>query len=537
MAFTLVQCGTALKLVNTSGTVTALTLPTGITLDDTKVPRFAVFDNYVVMVNTPSRPITIDSKGVVRPLSLLPPAGSTVLTNASGGSLSGTYTAKVTFILLDEAGNLISESNYSPASNSQAVSTEWLKATSVPVSFDTISGRRLYRTSTLGSTYFEWVDIDGNIVTTVQDDLSDAGLALTAAPTLGTAPHLSMIAEWRGRLWGVSTEQPDNVRYTETGILYAWPEDNLIVIPPIGADRTGASGLIPRREALGVGRLNQLLQIVGSATENSDGDTDLDTVILSRQLGVLSQDSVAVYRDTAYFLWYDGVYQWDGEGIRCISDGQGGKGNVRSWFTTDSYFNRSRFQFSFAYIDPVRFKYVLYLTSADGTVENRWVEYDLNEGTWWGPHKTDAFTPTAGFVVFNASNIRVPLIGSSSGYLYQQTETRTDGTATAIDLNVHGKYFDLNEPTYQKYFGELSMYGKPKTSGTLTIQARVGDSPFDDDTAVSNTFLYDMTKARQRLGRVGTGKWAQLEYHNSTVGEDVELFGFEVDPVNVIGRR
>lgn len=536
MSFSLIQSGTALKLVNTSGSLTSLTLPTGITLDDTRVPRFAVFNNYVVMVNTPSRPITIDSQGIVRVLSLLPPADPVVLTTGSGGTLSGTYTVKMTFVVIDDSGNIISESNYSPVSNSQAVSTQWLKVTNIPTSLDTITARRLYRTATLGSTYFEWLDTDGNTITSMQDDLSDASLALVAAPVLGTAPHLSMIAEWRGRLWGVSTEEPDSLRYTETGIMYAWPEDNLIVIPPIGADRTGVTALLPRREALGVGRLNQLLQIVGSATEDGD-NTDLDTVILSRQLGVLSQDSVAVYRDTAYFLWYDGVYQWNTEGISCISDGVGGKGNVRSWFATDSYFNRSRFQFSFAFIDPVRFKYILFLTSAGGTSEDRWVEYDLNEGTWWGPHKTDAFSPTAGFTTLNSSNIRVPMVGSASGYLYQTQETRTDGTATAIDLAVHGKYFDLGVPDETKYFGELTMFGKPQTTGTLTIQARVGNAPFDANTSVTNTQYYNLQKARQRLGRIGDGQYAQLEYHNSNVGEDVEIFGLEINPVNIVGRR
>jgi len=63
---------------------------------------------------------------------------------------------------------------------------------------------------------------------------------------------------------------------------------------------------------------------------------------------VSSQESVAVYRDVAYFLWEDGVYQWGDDGLICLSDGR-----VRSWFATDSYFNRKRFQYAFGGVDPL----------------------------------------------------------------------------------------------------------------------------------------------------------------------------------------
>jgi hypothetical protein len=51
------------------------------------------------------------------------------------------------------------------------------------------------------------------------------------------------------------------------------------------------------------------------------------------------------------------------------------------------------------------------------------------------------------------------------------------------------------------------------------------------------TQYYDMRLNRQRLGRLGRGKHLQLELANAEVGQDVQLFGYEVNPVQLIGRR
>ncbi len=67
----------------------------------------------------------------------------------------------------------------------------------------------------------------------------------------------------------------------------------------------------------------------------------------------------------------------------------------------------------------------------------------------------------------------------------------------------------------------------------LTVKTRVGEL---DNTTVQTQY-YDMTKNRQRLGRIGHGKHAQVELVNAEVGKDVEIFGYEIDPINVVGRR
>lgn len=524
MAITLIQSGTDLQLLNDAGLVsTPLALPTGVTLRTDVPPRMVVFGKYVILTNTPSQPLIIDAFGVVRLLSPKAPRLAPILSAASGGSLTGTYAGvRATFVTVDDSGNLITESDFSPPSNSQAVSSQFLVASNLDISPDQITGRRLYRPTTLGAVNFQWVDLDGNVLTSVQDDLSDAGLSTVSAPILGTPPDLTLIAEYKDRLFGVGRIDIDDLRYTEVGLMYAWPADNVFPIPPVGSDSVGIRGLIPRRESLGIGRQNQLLQLTGS------DDTTFAISRLSQNLGVSSQESVVVYRDVAYFLWEDGVYSWSDGGIQCLSDGK-----VRSWFTTDDTFNRSRFQYAFACIDPIHFKYRLFLYEAGSTSQVRWVEFDLIEQTWWGPHLTTAFTPTSSFIILDGNLVPKPIMGGFAGSLYGEQETRTDDPTTPIVIDVVTKPFSSNAPDLDKFWGEVTVIGKEQPAGAVDVTLSVGELDSDP----SNVVQWDMTSARQRLQRAGTGKHLQIELQEGGVGQDVQIYGLEINPVNLLGRR
>jgi hypothetical protein len=522
-------------MVDEAGVPTALTLPTGVTLRNDVPPRWCPFNNYLVLVNTPSQPLIIDSTGKVRLLTPKAPRLAPVLSAVAGGTLSGSYTGvRYTFVTVDANFNIISESDYSPASGAQALTAQFLKAANLDLSPDEISFRRIYRPTSNGATLFQWVDLNGNVQTSVQDDLADAGLSLFAAPILGTPPRLTLCAEFRSRLFGVGDLDVEHARFTEAGIQYAWPSDNLIAIPQIGTDVVGINSMIARREALGVGRRNMLVQITGTGVEDADGIADFDSVILSRELGVESNETVKVFRDRAFFLWKDGVYRWDSDGIKNISD----EGGVRSWFVTDDYFNRAKFPISFAVLDPNTAKYRLFLCSADSTTIDRFVDYDINDGTWWGPHKTDAFSPKSAFLIYDANDRAIPIIGGSQT-MYQEQATRTDGTATAIDMDVIGKQHFDSDPDTEKVFGELSVFQKAFPTGTIQVTSRVGDLQSTTPVKPTVTIVQDCSQARPRtrLGRVGSGKHAQIEITNSEVGQDVEIYGYEIDPVNTIGKR
>jgi hypothetical protein len=553
MAFCVIQAGATLRLHSTSGVSTALTLPTNVTLSVDRAPRWLVYGRYVILVNTPSQPVTIDATGTVRLLCPRPPRIGSTLTGATAGALTGNnYKDKYTFITFDSHGNIISESDFSPISNAITIAAKKIKSANLDISPDSIGARRLYRNVTDGAVYFQWIDLDGNTATSIEDDLADAALSIVAAPILGTPPHLTLIAAFRGRIFGVGSEDIDNVRYTETGIQYAWPIDNTLPIQTIGSDVRGVTAFAPRRDALGVGRQNQLSQITGTGVENAAGDVDLDVVILTKELGIESQESVDVYRDTAYFIWKDGIYSWGSDGLTCLSDGTpDGRGNVRSWFTTNSYFNTARFQYAFGKVDPVRNKYRVWLATAGSSTENTWVEVDLKERTWWGPHVTAAFSPSCVFTfsqsfkianVPQENNVLVNTVGSTAGDLYQEKEATsqsgdtviaTDGTSSGIVFDIVGKRHDGGDPDSTKVFGDLSMFGKAQAAGTLTVSALTGE--LNEASPVSQS--YDMTQSRQRLAHIGVGKHAQLELTHSTAGEEVELYGYEINPVNIVGIR
>jgi hypothetical protein len=535
MAATVVQAGSTLIMLSEAWVPTTLTLPAGVTLRTDIPPRWCQFNNYLVLVNTPSQPLIIDGTGKVRILSPKSPRLAPTLSAIAGGTLTGSYTGvRYTFVTVDANGNIISESDYSAASGTQVVTAQFLKASNLDISPDDISFRRIYRPTSNGSVLFQWVDLNGNVQTSIQDDLSDVGLSIFGAPILGTPPRLTQIAEFRQRLWGVADTDVDHVLFTEAGVQYAWPSDNLIAIPQIGTDVVGINSLIARREALGVGRRNILVQVTGTGKEDSDGIADFDAVILSRELGVESNETVKVFRDRAFFLWKDGVYVWDSSGINCISD----QGGVRSWFVGNSYFNTAMYTTAFAVVDPNFPKYRLFLCSAGSTTIDRFVDYDINDGTWWGPHKTDAFTPASAFLALDANDRAIPLVGGLAN-VYQEQATRTDGSATAIAMDIVGKqHFDDN-PDIEKFFGELSVFQKAYPTGTIQVTSKVGDLQSTNPVKPIQTITQNCSQAqpRTRLGRLGTGKHAQLEITNSEVGQDVELFGYEVDPVNPVGKR
>ena len=536
MAFNLVQAGSSLYAVNTEGGFSsALTLPTGITLADTRKPRFARFGQYVIVANTPSRPISVSDDGTVRPLVPLAPTSIPVLTTEAGGTLIGRFLAKQTFVILDAAGNVIAESAFGPIPTlSVAVSSAYLRIENLSLSTDTssISGTRLYRTTNgPGGVYFQWATIAGNTQTVYRDDLSDAALQTLSAPSLASglqgAPDLTLVASWSGRVWGVPRHPTniDKLRYTEAGTMHAWNALNTLNIPPVGEDRVGITALIPLRDMLGVGRQNRLLKVIGATR------ADIRPLSIVENVGILSQESTAVYNNTVFFLWFDGVYQWDADGVvTCVSDRAG----VRSWFTTTDYFNQRGFPYAHAILDPINLVYRLFLMSAGSSVPDRWVEYHLRTQKFYGPHKTSAFVPTCSMLLRGANNRLVPMIGSREGYLSYDSETRADWDLMSIPMRITmGGWADEN-PDVTSHFGQVSVQTAPETGGTLVLTPRVGEPGRE---LAGTPMLHDLREARGRLDRIGDGRSASLVLANDELNRTCTIYGLDIDPVWPIGRR
>ena len=529
MPYYVVQHGTAASLVTSAGAITALTLPTGVTMESGRIPRFAIWNREVIMVNAPSTPIAIDRNANVRVFVPLGPSSAPSLAANGAGGLSGVYLVRVSFLVKDSFGNILAESGLGPVSAASAtLASNSLQANNIPISAQTMSARRVYRTTAERTTYFPWVDVDGNTLTTVTNDLSDAGLQLVAAPVnLGSAPDLTLISEWRGRLWGVDRYNSDTLRHTGADVSYAWDPDLEHEIGPVGSDRRGIVALMRRRDELGVARWNSLSMITGNS------DDDFTRVVVSEGIGCTSNESVQIIENDAYFLGTPyGIYKWSDGGVENISNKK-----VRAWFATDTYFNRARFEYAKSNYDAAKHIYSVHLAAAGSSVEDRWIYYDIEADHWYGPHKTGEFTPTAAGPLMSSEDKPLPTIGSSSGFLWKEQATRTDGTSTPVVMDCDSPFLSGSPPApdIDKVFLQLSMITKINAypEGTLIITPKVGGI----DATAGPVLEHDLSLGRELLDRLGgPGRFAQLNFYQATAGTDVVIYGWELEYYE-LGRR
>lgn len=538
MADIIVQGGSTLYKMNLStGIATALTLPTGVSLSTSRKPKFAILNQWIVMVNSPTVNLAIDPEGTVRPLvPAAPTYGPTTAVGASTG-LSGDYMYKVSFIVTNSDGELLMESPLSPASIPLTTANQDISISDIAISLDDVSARRIYRTLSSGTAFFHLVDLEGNANQTLLDSLADATVKLLPAipGTLVTPPgtlpgiRLKNIIEWKSRLWAVADDPTlvDSVFVSDTNKVYAWP--TTVTAYPTGMHADGIVAFAKRRNQLGLLKNDGLWQIGGSS---GNVGINIDNVSISQVRvgsgGCVAPDSVVTIRDTVYWLGPDGVYKWDDSGVDSISNS-----TVAPWFKTDTYFNRSRFENAFAKYNEAREQYELHLANAGDSTENRWVAYNVKTGGWYGPHLTSAFTPTHAHNCVDSNGLPLSLIGASDGVVYKANQTtQVDGAATAISFDVYGPWHGNDAPDIEHFWGELAMLTKVESGGTLTVTPTVGRLNSSAGAAIS----HDLTKGRERLRRLGTGPLVRLRFTQSSASQNVSIFGYEI-PTFELGRR
>lgn len=524
MPFSIAQAGTSLVQVATDGTFVTLTLPTEVTLSSTLRPRFAILGRVVYMVNSPTINLAIDPDATVRFMCPLPPASAG--RNAAGSStgLTGAYITWYTNKIKDAKGNLVAESPRSPAGNSITLTSQNLSATFAPVSTQSgVNSRGVYRSTASGTIAFHLFDLDDNTVASWADGLSDAGLSLLAeSGSLGSPPgsapgtRMELIVSWKDRLWGKGADisQVDHVLYSENRKGYAWPAANDLSIPPVGQDAEGITAFVKRRNELGVARRNSFYKIIPTASS-------FEVMNVIEGKGLIAPDSVVVVNDIGYGLGLDGVYEWSVGGFRSVSNGK-----VRSWFTTDTYFNRSRFDRAFGGYNPATNSYELHLAAAASSSEDRWISYCLTNQQWYGPHQTAAFTPTARVLARDSNGIETPYIGASNGFLHTaNSATRTDGPSSAIDMDIR-LLLHANTPDIEKMFGQPSILTNIEASGSLTVTPTIGGM----GATAESTLTHDLTLGREVLGYLAnhSGRILRLTLQQNTNAVDTRIYGIEI---------
>ncbi len=525
MAYYIVQSGSTLQKMTPAGVLTTLTLPTNVTVDSTKRMRADTLGNLCVVVNSPSENLVIDTQNNVTFLTPRPPTSAVVLAaSVAAGVLTGSYKVKCTFAIKDADGNVISESGFSPESLPITLTAKDLLVSSIPVSVQPgITHRRLYRTTASGSTYYLWVELDGNVATTIQEGTTDILLQTIAADTdFGTPPTFTIIKQWQNRLWGRGTIDPDSLRYSGIGRIFAWSASQAIPIPPPRTDIYGITAIVARRDELGVGKRNAFHVVRGT------NETNFTRYAVAEGTGVWATDSVVVIRDTAYFLGNPfGIYKWGADGLKNISDEK-----VKSWFASDTYFNRANFLNAVGGFDPVLNSYVLLLSSPGQTTLDRWIQLNLTDETWWGPHKTAEFTPTYVTTLLDANDVGFLSFGSTGGKLYAPQTTKTDGASSAIDLDVTTGHMTGNTPSEDKLWGRLGVVSQVEASaGILQMFATMGR------VAAEKTIgAHDLSKEHEEMNRLGTGHSTKIRVRQNTAGHNVVLYGIEL-PFHELGER
>lgn len=530
MAFYLVHAGTKLYRVGVDGDSTEIALPSGVTLSSGRPARFAILNREVLVSNAPTRNIVVNPLTLATRLLNIAGPGASVPTLASGGAgvLTGEYRYRVTFAIRS-GSTVLTESPFSNIAGPITLSANDVDLTSIPTSGTSgVNARRIYRTANGGAEFFLLTTIADNSTTTYTDNTSDFDLALLpSAETLGNAPgvdssdRLRLVVSWKDRVWGAPALGPDSVYYTDNRVIYAWGAAAFVTIKPVGEDLIGVTGFAPRRDDLLVGKRRSLWIIRGTPPDT------IEVIQVFQGPGPLSQDAFIVIHDIAYYLGEDGVYQVSGTGVENISHEK-----VHPWFTTDTYFNRALFDRAFMTWNPLLNQLELHMAAVESTSIDRWVSFDLQTRQWLGPHRTGAFTPTISGLMEDEDELLVPVMGSSSGFIYTENSSTISDDGTAIDFDVSIKFHSMNTPDIEKYFSELAIVSKIEAAGTLTLTPSVGGLDASAGTAISHS----LTTGRQRLRRQGTGRYWKLRMQQASNNQSCEIYGLEL-PYHELGRR
>lgn len=530
MPYYLLHAGTSLQKMSVTGNIKTLTLPGAETVSSSVRARFAMLDNVVVVVNAPSVNMQISGADyTVRVLNITGPGTSTCSASASSaGAPRGTYRYRYTYCVTS-GSTLFSESPWSDASEPVTVDSQQISVTGITTSSNAdVTARKLYRTTNGGAEYYLVATIANNTASTYTDNSSDYDLALLAVtepkgnpPGVDSTDRLRVITAWKDRLWASPANDPDRIYFSQNRIPSSWLEDDYLTAKPVGEDEIGVVGFMARRDELVIAKRRRLMKIIGDARDN------FQMILIAEGIGAMSQEAMIVIRDTAYFLAEDGFYEYGPKGLINLSRDQ-----VHPWFTTDDYFNRAKFVDAFAYWNPFYDVIHLHLANAGSTSLDRWVTFDLARRLWLGPHLTAAFTPTIGGLLDDANGFPLPALGSSSGSVYGQNASTASDAGTAIAFDVYTKWHGMATPDIHKYMGELAILTKVETTGSLTITPRVGDL----GASTSAAFTHNLTLGRERLGRLGLGRFVQLQFTQNDNNQGVEIYGYEI-PFHELGRR
>lgn len=549
MPFTIVQAGSSIQAVSTAGTITTLTLPTGVTVDSSIRGQFHILGRQLLFTRAATINLWIDPLTfTVRPMVIQTPTAPPTL-SASGTGLDNGYRAAYAFGIENSEGKIIAESALSPVSDQIQLTNQGITYTNIQVSPDTsVNCRIVYRTLEDGGadSLFRLAVIHDNVTTSLlQDATPDDELGTLPAdtdldPPPGTVPgtSFSLACVYKSRLWGFDSEDPDSLVYSKAQQFSKFTQSGGLRLTGDGEDQYGGQGFLPRREELVIVKRNRVIRLVGE----TEDDFELIPDDSSQNTGCIAPFSCVVIGNVGYFLASDGVYVVDSEGVRSITYGL-----VDPWFKSDLYFDRTGFYAAVGGYNADTHAYELHLPSVSaGTTLNRWIAYDIDKGVWYGPHVTTSFTPTSRAIVLTSAGIKQSAMGGSDGYIYLMNQTtRADitggsGTHVGISIDWITSFMWADSPDFFHYWGMPTFHYKNEN-------LEAGGGSWDNVSLtwfvgeiVPNSFpLSDslpLNVDRKRTMRLGAGRLMRMRFTHSTADIDFLLRGFTVYH-NTVGRR
>jgi hypothetical protein len=529
MPFYLIHANTSLQKVTPAGDITTLTLPSGVTMVDTRPARFATLAGTVVVVNAVSKNVAINAATLAARLLTIdgPSAAPTVAAATSSGSFFGSYRFAYTYAITS-GDTVLSESPFSPIAGPLVLQNRQVAMSAVTVSGTSgVNARIIYMTTNNGETYFEVERIEDNTTTSVTFDGSDYDLGLLAEasshaenpPGHDTTDRFRIITAWKDRLFASPDDDPDDVWFSGNREVSSWGD--VFTVPPAGEDQYGVTAFMARRDELVLAKRRRLWKLVGDTPE------DYEQVSIDPAVGAMVQEGCIVIEDVCYFLGENGFYEYGPAGVRNLS-----RENVHPWFTSDDFFNRAKFANAFCKYNALYDTIELHLAAAGSTDIDRWVTYHRGSQQWFGPHKTGAFTPTAGATMDDTNGFNRPVIGSSAGFIYAENYSTASDDGTAIEFDAIPKWHSGNTPDIQKLFGQAAILCAIESGGTLSLVPKVGGL----DASAQTTISLALTSGQHRTRHLGTGRLLQMRFYNNENNRAVMLYGYEV-PFHELSRR
>ena len=239
-----------------------------------------------------------DNGTVLRKWGIAAP-GSAPVVAAGTGTLTGTYSARYTYVRKDGV-SLAHESNPSPVSASVVLAAQGLAVTVLASADAQVTHIRLYRNVTGGSSYLFDQDVT-NTSQTVTSTQADNALGAAVETDNDVPPNLSRIAEFQSTIFGVGDlSNPHYLWYSKRFRPESWPTDNFI---EIGNPDDPLQEISPLAGLLGVFSRRTKYRVTGNDTS---GFTAFEA--LSKRGLPGCADAAVPTEQGVVFVARDGVY-------------------------------------------------------------------------------------------------------------------------------------------------------------------------------------------------------------------------------------